>query len=110
MKQVQPHRSIDCSNDGLYACEKAMEQRATSKAVEVLVSNDWPRDNVLKPVPQPPSGTRTRIEGGLWNPKLDAVFLVAQTMSMRSIDPSRRWGSRGEEQPPWWGLGRSPRS
>ena len=66
--------------------------------------------NVLKPVPQPPSGTRNRLEGGLWNQKLDAVFLVAQTMSMRSIDPNRRWGSRGEEQPPWWGLGRSPKS
>ena len=24
-------------------------------------------------------------------------------MSMRSIDPGRRRGSRGEEQPPWWG-------
>ena len=38
MKQVQPHRSIDCSNDGPYAGEKAMEERATSKAVQVLVS------------------------------------------------------------------------
>ena len=24
-------------------------------------------------------------------------------MSMRSMDPSRRRVSRGEEQPPWWG-------
>ena len=69
---------------------------------------DHPNDNVLKPVPQPPSGTRNRLEGGLWNQKLDAVFLVAQTMSMRSIDPNRRWGSRGEEQPPWWGSGAKP--
>ena len=45
MKQVQPHRSIDCSNDGPNACEKAMEERATSKAVQVLVSNDWPREH-----------------------------------------------------------------
>ena len=45
MKQVQPHRSIDCSNDGPYACEKAMEQRATSKTVQVLVSKDWPREH-----------------------------------------------------------------
>ena len=29
-------------------------------------------------------------------------------MSMRSIDPSRRWGSRGEEQPPLVGSGAKP--
>ena len=45
MKQVQPHRSIDCSYDGSYACEKALEQRATSKAVQALVSKDWPREH-----------------------------------------------------------------
>ena len=45
MKQVQPHCSIDCNNGGPYACEKAMEQRATSKAVQVLVSKDWPREH-----------------------------------------------------------------
>ena len=57
--------------------------------------------NVLKPVPQPPSGTRTRIEGGLWNPKLDAVFLVAQTMSMRSIG---RGGGPGGRNSPLGGV------
>ena len=62
--------------------------------------------NVLKPVPQPPSGTRTRIEGGLWNPKLDAVFLVAQTMSMRSIG----WGGGpgGRNSPPGGVWGGAP--
>ena len=45
MKQVQPPRSIDCSNGRPYACEKAMGQRATSKAVQVLGSKDWPREH-----------------------------------------------------------------
>ena len=79
-------------------------------AVAPRIPRDGPqqRTNVLKPVPQPPSGTRTRIEGGLWNPKLHAVFLVAQTMSMRSIDPSRRWGSRGRNSPPGGVWGGAP--
>ena len=55
-----------------------MEQRATLKAVQVLVSKDWPREhdgNVLKPVPEPPSGTKTRPVEGLWNRKMDAVLI-----------------------------------
>ena len=32
-------------------------------------------DNVLKPVPEPPSGTRTRPVEGLWNRKMDAVLI-----------------------------------
>ena len=31
--------------------------------------------NVLKPVPEPPSGTRTRPVEGLWNRKMDAVLI-----------------------------------
>ena len=62
--------------------------------------------NVLKPVPQHPLEPELDFKRGLWN----RYFPGGHAMSMRSIDPGRRRGSRGEEQPPWWGLGRSPRS
>ena len=62
--------------------------------------------NVLKPVPQHPLEPELDLKRGLWN----RYFPGGHAMSMRSIDPGRRRGSRGEEQPPWWGLGRSPRS
>ena len=62
--------------------------------------------NVLKPVPQHPLEPELDFKRGLWN----RYFQGGHAMSMRSIDPGRRRRSRGEEQPPWWGLGRSPRS
>ena len=51
--------------------------------------------NVLKPVPQHPLEPELDFKRGLWN----RYFPGGHAMSMRSIDPGRRRGSRGEEQP-----------
>ena len=71
-----------------------------------MYSTGSAQGNVLKPVPQHPLEPELDFKRGLWN----RYFPGGHAMSMRSIDPGRRRGSRGEEQPPWWGLGRSPRS
>ena len=53
------------------------------------------KNNVLKPVPQHPLEPELDFKRGLWN----RYFPGGHAMSMRSIDPGRRRGSMGEEQP-----------
>ena len=81
-------------------CEDLDEKALVVPAHKMLLCN------VLKPVLQHPLEPELDFKRGLWN----RYFPGGHAMSMRSIDPGRRRGSRGEEQPPWWGLGRSPRS